>query len=113
MCADVKNFYLNTPMERPEYMRIHISLIPPEIVEQYRLMNLVHNDYVYIEINKGMYGLPQAGLLANKLLACRLARYGYFQAQHTPGLWKHAWRPIQFCLVVDDFGMVVPNFCVR
>jgi hypothetical protein len=52
-----------------------------------------------------MYGLPQAGLLANKLLARRLAKYGYFQAEHTPGLWKHTWRPIKFALVVDDFGV--------
>ncbi len=52
-----------------------------------------------------MYGLPQAGLLANKLLARRLAHYGYFQTEHTPGLWKHSWRPIQFVLVVDDFGV--------
>ena len=105
MCADVKNFYLNTPMERYEYMRIHIKLIPPEIIEEYNLLELVHNDYVYIEIRKGMYGLPQAGIIANKLLAKRLAKHGYFQSPHTPGLWKHSYRPIQFTLVVDDFGV--------
>ena len=22
-----------------------------------------------------------------------------------PGLWKHGWRPVQFTLVVDDFGV--------
>jgi hypothetical protein len=66
---------------------------------------LVHNDYVYVEINKGMYGLPQAGLLANELLARRLAKYGYHQATDIPGLWKHTWQPIQFVLVVDDFGV--------
>ena len=31
MTADVKNFYLNTPMEDLEYMRIPIKLIPNEI----------------------------------------------------------------------------------
>ena len=105
MCDDVKNFYLNTPMDRPEYMKIPIDLIPPEIIIEYKLLDLVHEGYVYIEINKGMYGLPQAGLLANKLLGKRLAKYGYYQSRHTPGLWKHAWRPIQFVLVVDDFGV--------
>ena len=105
MCADVKNFYLNTPMDRPEYMKIPIELIPPEIILEYNLQDLVHDGYVYIEINKGMYGLPQAGLLANKLLGKRLAKYGYYQSRHTPGLWKHTWRPIQFVLVVDDFGV--------
>ena len=22
-----------------------------------------------------------------------------------PGLWQHNWRPVQFCLIVDDFGI--------
>jgi hypothetical protein len=105
MTADVNNFYLNTPLECPEYMRIPVELIPQEIIDDYNLTPLIYRDYIYVEINKGMYGLPQAGLLANKLLARRLAKYGYFQAEHTPGLWKHTWRPIQFALVVDDFGV--------
>lgn len=105
MCADVKNFYLNTPMDRPEYMRIPITLIPQEIIDEYHLHAIEHNGFVYVEINKGMYGLPQAGILANKLLAKRLATKGYFQATHTPGLWTHSFRPIQFTLVVDDFGI--------
>jgi hypothetical protein len=48
-----------------------------------------------------MYGLPQASILTNKLLAKRLAAAGYYQCQYTPGVW----RPITFCLVVDDFGI--------
>lgn len=107
---DIKNFYLNTPMERPEYMRIPIELIPPEIVAAYNLLGLVHNGFIYVEINKGMYGLPQAGIIANKLLAKRLAPHGYFQSPYTPGLWKHTYRPIQFSLVVDDFGVDYENF---
>jgi hypothetical protein len=105
MVADIHNFYLNTPMPHYEYMRLHISLIPEEIIQQYNLLPLVHNGYVYIEIRKGMYGLPQAGILANHLLRDRLAVYGYYPCQHTPGLWKHKWRPILFTLVVDDFGI--------
>ena len=30
---------------------------------------------------------------------------GYFEATTTPGLWKHQWRPIQFCLILDDLGI--------
>ena len=66
---DVKNFYLNTPMEHPEYKKINLAQIPEEIISKYKLKEKVHTDrYVYIEIQKGMYGLPQAGMLANKLL---------------------------------------------
>jgi hypothetical protein len=60
---------------------------------------------VYCEIRKGMYGLPQAGIIAQELLAKRLKEHGYSQSETTPGLWKHEWRPIMFSLVVDDFGV--------
>ena len=53
------------PMERPEYMRMPIKLIPDEIIQEYNLLSLVTDGWVYIKIVKGMYGLPQAGKLAN------------------------------------------------
>jgi hypothetical protein len=52
-----------------------------------------------------MYGLLQSGLLANKLLEKRLNKHGYRQSKLVPGLWKHNTRPIQFTLVVDNFGV--------
>ena len=52
-----------------------------------------------------MYGLPQAGILAEKQLIHFLGSYGYAPVRHTPGLWRHSWRPISFCLVIDDFGV--------
>jgi hypothetical protein len=53
-----------------------------------------------------MYGLPQAGILTNILLAKRLAKHGYSPVPHTHGLWTHKWRPIKLSLVVDDFGVM-------
>ena len=50
MCADVKNFYLCTPLERYEYMRMPINLIPQEFIDLYDLAPKVKNGYVYIEI---------------------------------------------------------------
>jgi hypothetical protein len=58
-----------------------------------------------MEICQGMYGLPQAGILANKLLRQRLGCHGYFEVQHMPGLWKDISCPIWFNLCVDDFGV--------
>ena len=52
-----------------------------------------------------MYGLPQAGIIAQELLEKRLLTAGYSQSKVTPGYWKHEWRPISFTLVVDDFGV--------
>jgi len=52
-----------------------------------------------------MYGLPQAGILANKQLHEKLEPVGYYEVTHTPRLWRHVTRPVQFSLVVDDFGV--------
>ncbi len=56
---DIKDFFLQTPMKRAEYMRLKISDIPEEVIQHYTLMSLViHDDYVYCEITQGMYSLP-------------------------------------------------------
>jgi hypothetical protein len=52
-----------------------------------------------------MYGLKQAGLLANQLLPTRLEPFGYYPARHTPGLWLHKTQPISFTLVMDNFAV--------
>jgi len=105
MTCDIKDFYLNTPMDKFEYMRIPVRDIPATIMDQYNLFDLIHNDHVYVEIRKGMYGLPHAGKIANDRLVQHLATHGYHQAAHTPGLFRHATRPVTFVLVVDDFGV--------
>jgi hypothetical protein len=106
MTLDVKNFYLNMPMVRYEYVHIKINDIPDEIIVEYNLKDKVTSDsHIYIEIQKGMYGLPQAGILAQELLKKRLNEHGYSQSRAVPGLWTHKTRPISFTLVVDDFGV--------
>jgi hypothetical protein len=49
-------------------MQLALDTLPEEIILQYNLRDIAHNGYVYLEIRKGMYGLPQAGILANQLL---------------------------------------------
>jgi hypothetical protein len=71
-------------------MKIPLRLIPGNIIKHYGLRKKAVDGYVYMEIRKGMYGLPQAGILAKKLLKLRLACHGHFEQPHTPGLWKHA-----------------------
>jgi hypothetical protein len=86
-------------------MKMPLSLFPQDIIKHYGLLDKAINGYDYMEIHKGMYGLPQAGILANKLLKKRLAKHGYFEQPHTPGLWRHKSFPIWFNLAVDDFGI--------
>ena len=63
-------------MDIPEYMRIPFKIIPHEIIEKYKLNDTENKGWVYIKILKGMYGLPQAGKIANDLLKKRLAKAG-------------------------------------
>ena len=58
-----------------------------------------------MEIQKGVYGIPQACKLSNDKLKLHLAKFGYEPAPITPGLWMHQKFPLQFLLVVDDFGV--------
>ena len=104
MTLDIKKNYLNTPLDRYEYLKIRISDLPEDIIELYKLREIENDGWVFVEIRKGMYGLPQAGALANELLTKRLETQGYYQCK-TPGLWRHKWRPIMFTLVVDNFGV--------
>jgi hypothetical protein len=45
MCADVKNFYLCTPMDGPEYMKMKADLFPEEFMDKYKL-----HGYIWIHI---------------------------------------------------------------
>jgi hypothetical protein len=82
-----------------------LSLFPQDIIDHYGLNDKALNGYVYMEICKGMYGLPQAGILANKLLKKCLAIHGYYKQPHTPGLFRHESCPVWFNLAVDNFGI--------
>ncbi len=66
------NMYLETPLDWYEYMRMPPDLFPDNIVDHYDLKQKAKNGFIYIQIQKGVYGLPQAGILANKLLKKRL-----------------------------------------
>ena len=61
--------------------------------------------FIYVAINRGMYRLPQIGILPQTLLEKQLNAHGYHRSKTTPGLWTHEWRPICFTLIVDNFGV--------
>jgi hypothetical protein len=86
-------------------MVINLGSLPQETIDKYDLKELAQDGKAYIEIQKGMYGLTQAGILVNELLQRNLAKDGYRPTTHTHGLWTHDTRPISFSLVVNFFGV--------
>ena len=106
MSADIKDYFLATPMKECEYMKVQYKHIPIDIREHYNLNEKVTSDNcIYIRIKKGMYGLKQAAVLAYNQLKARLLPKGYSPVEGTVGLWEHTTRKTKFCLCVDDFGI--------
>jgi hypothetical protein len=52
---------MGTPLPRYEYMKMLLSRFPDETVNKYNLKALAVGGWVYIEIQKGMCGLKEAG----------------------------------------------------
>ncbi len=95
MTMEISNFYLMTPLHRPKFIRIKLTDIPNKVIKEYKLREIaIHNGSIYIRAKRGMYRLPQAGLLANELLKKRLNKHGYQQSKLVPGFWKHDTKPI-------------------
>jgi len=105
MTADIKDFYLGTPLPTVEYMRIKLDHIPAHVIEQHGMAAYARHGAVIVAVHKGIYGLPQAGILAQDRLVEHLAAHGYMQAPNTPCLFKHLTNSVAFTLVVDDFGI--------
>ena len=81
-CADVGNFYTNSRLTSPEYMRIHKRDITQENKNKYNVIDYVNADgYVYCEITGAMYGLKTAGYIANQALMKHLAPHGYYPSK--------------------------------
>jgi hypothetical protein len=67
-------------------MCILLELFPPWIVAQYNLLTKVHRGHIYLEMQQEVWGLPQAGILVNKLLRKRIAPHGYYEWRQMLGL---------------------------
>ena len=92
-------------MARYEYMKLDLACILDEIIDQYSLRTLSSDGWFYLEIQKGMPGLKQAGRISNDRLKSHLAHFGFAPVPRTPALWIYATKPIIFSLLVDNFGV--------
>jgi hypothetical protein len=106
MTIDIKDFFLMMPIDCHEFFRMKLELFPQKIIDEYALRDKVDADgNVFCKVRHGMYGLPQAGIIAQDFLTKRLHKAGYRQSTITPGYWQHNWHPVSFTLSVDDFGV--------
>ena len=94
--TDMSYFYLATQLDCFEYVHVPARLIPDEFMDLNNSCSKIKDGCVSTEIRKGIHGLPQAGILANKLLRKRVEPFGCHEVKHVAGLWKHKTRPITF-----------------
>jgi len=58
MGINISNFYLGTPMDIYEYMKMPFALFPDHIVKQYNLGEKAKHGFVYLELRKVIYAPP-------------------------------------------------------
>jgi hypothetical protein len=111
MTMDISDMYLHTtlPDDQWEYMVMNINDIPPEIIDTYHLKDFLApgDTKVYFEVVKALYGMKQAGYLANRDVVEHLNNNGYTAQDNTPCLFQS--DGIEFTLVTDDFGVRYEN----
>jgi hypothetical protein len=86
MTINIKDFCLMTPMKRYKYFCLKINIFTQDIINKYNLCdNVDANRNVFCKLRRGMYGHPQAGIIAQELLEEQLIVAGYQQSKLTPG----------------------------
>ena len=80
MVVKVRNFYLNTQKSKHEYYNIAIELIPKYIIDKYNLPQKQIDGFLYISVEKGIYGLVQDVIIAHITLKEHIYPFGYESA---------------------------------
>ena len=97
MAMDILNFYIQNDLKDYQFIRFTMYMIPQDIIDEYYLTTVVHKDgYCYTEIRKAIYGLREAGYIANIKLNRILGLVGYVPSKFTSGLFTHKTRDIVF-----------------
>ena len=85
MSIDISSFYVQNDLPNYQYIRIHNSMIPQEIIDEYNLTTIIQDDsWCYTKIRKAMYGLKEAGYLSNMELKRIQVKEGCVPSRFTP-----------------------------
>jgi hypothetical protein len=83
LTVDISNFYLNSTLSRPEYMWLDRKHLSPTMLARYADSIVWCGDRCMVQIDRGIYGLPQAGKLAREQLVKHMNSHGYVQTATT------------------------------
>ena len=105
MTTDIKDIYYGTPMQEHEHGHLPIELIPQDIMTQCSLDKFASKDKVYVEIQKEIPRLKQAGIIPHNRLSEHLMNHNHILCRFASSLWMHKNLPISFTIVVDYLGI--------
>jgi len=107
--ADMVDFYLGTPLDKPGYMQISADIIGNELIDLYNMNDYVVDikgkRYIYFKVVKCLYGHPAAGRLSFVKLKEILENSDFYEHPFVECLFVHKTRNITFALIVDDMGI--------
>ena len=106
--GDISNMYLMSDLINSEYVKFKVDLIPPRIIQFYKIQHLIHKRYIYTKINKAWHGLKNSGCIAHDDLVQHLQKHRFVQAQKKMDC-SRTYRDISFTLVVDNFVLKFTN----
>ena len=93
-CANIKYYFLNNPMTCYEYMKIELRWFSQDIIDQYKIIDLVNKDgFVYINIRNGLYCLKQAARIAFDHLVKLLKPHGHYPLRSNASIWCYETLP--------------------
>ena len=101
---DIKDMYLMSLLDHYVYLKINVDMFSDKILDKYNLREYITADkkWIYFQVWRSMYGLPQAGRIAQKKLIKVLEEGGYVETR-TQCIFRHRTRNTIFSLIVDDF----------
>ena len=77
-------------MDEYEYMWIPRWIYPQYSIDEKQIEHIFINNRIFVQIRKGLYGLPQSGRLAYIELIKQFQLHGCTRAGFTSFIFKHA-----------------------
>ena len=89
LVVDVKKYCLNNLMAKHEYYKIVLSLIPQDVIVKYNLVDNQTNIFIYVRVEKRIYGPVQAGTIIHTELKEHLRSFIYEPVPINLEFWLH------------------------
>jgi hypothetical protein len=113
--ADIRDFYVNAnnKLTTPCYMKISFDQLSPATIMKYNLEQHRSKGFALVEVTSALYGMPEAGRIAQDKLVAILALHGYIEEERSEKMCLfRSTDPnnrTAFIVHTDDFACIWPR----